>query len=120
MHTLSQANLIFYLQAILLSSLQHPNIVSYKDSWIDDSGVLHIIMGYCEGGDLCSRLKTYKDHLLPEARVVEWFVQISLGLQYLHDHNILHRDLKVSVNHVHVSASMNLVSSDTEHFFEQK
>ena len=58
-------------------------------------GVLHIVMGYCEGGDLCSRLKTFKGQLLPEEQVVEWFVQISLALQYLHDRNILHRDLKV-------------------------
>lgn len=54
-------------------------------------------MGYCEGGDLHSRLKTHGDSFLPETKVVEWFVQIALGLQYLHDRNILHRDLKVSL-----------------------
>ena len=81
----------------MLSTLRHPNIVSYKESFQDEAGVLHIIMGYCEGGDLCSRLKMCGGHLLSETKVVEWFVQISLGLQYLHDHNILHRDLKVSV-----------------------
>ena len=80
-----------------MSRLQHPNIVSYKESFQDECGVLHIVMGYCEGGDLCSRLKTYGDCLLPETQVVEWFVQIALGLQYLHDRNILHRDLKVSM-----------------------
>ena len=60
--------------------------------------MLHIIMGYCEGGDLCTRLKTFKGNLLPETQVVEWFVQIALALQYLHERNILHRDLKVSDN----------------------
>lgn len=84
------------LKAALLSHLHHPNIVSYKESFQDDSGVLHIVMGYCEGGDLHSRLKTYGNSFLPETKVVEWFVQIALGLQYLHDRNILHRDLKVS------------------------
>lgn len=57
--------------------------------------MLHIVMGFCEGGDLCSRLKTFGASLLPETQVVEWFVQIALGLQYLHTQNILHRDLKV-------------------------
>lgn len=69
--------------------------MSYKESFQDRSGVLHIIMGYCEGGDLCTRLKAYNNTLLPETQVVEWFVQISLALQYLHERNILHRDLKV-------------------------
>lgn len=69
--------------------------MSYKESFQDSSGVLHIVMGYCEGGDLCTRLKTHGNSFLSETQVVEWFVQISLGLQYLHNHNILHRDLKV-------------------------
>jgi len=54
-------------------------------------------MGYCEGGDLSSRLKGHGQSLLPESQVVEWFVQIALALQYLHERNILHRDLKASI-----------------------
>ena len=82
-------------KAALLSRLHHPNIVSYKESFQDRHGILHIVMGYCEGGDLCTRLKSYGGKLLPETQVVEWFVQIALALQYLHDRKILHRDLKV-------------------------
>ncbi|KAM9362233.1 serine/threonine-protein kinase Nek4 [Symphorus nematophorus] len=51
-------------------------------------------MGFCEGGDLYHRLKQQKGELLPERQVVEWFVQIAMALQYLHERNILHRDLK--------------------------
>ena len=69
------------LQASLLSRLKHPNIVSYRESFQDSSCVLHIIMGYCEGGDLSSRLKAQGGRLLPERQVVEWFVQICLALQ---------------------------------------
>lgn len=69
------------VQASLLSQLKHPNIVSYKESFQDANRVLHIVMGYCEGGDLCTRLKSFHGQLLPEARVVEWFVQIALALQ---------------------------------------
>lgn len=43
--------------------------------------MLHIVMGYCEGGDLSSRLQSYHGKLLPETQVVEWFVQIALALQ---------------------------------------
>jgi serine/threonine protein kinase len=38
------------MEANLLRHLQHPNIVGYKNSFIDN-GVLIIIMEYCEGKD---------------------------------------------------------------------
>ena len=47
-------------EAILLSRLQHPNIVSYRESFQDELGALHIVMQYCEGGVMCSRLKSQK------------------------------------------------------------
>ncbi|XP_077181918.1 serine/threonine-protein kinase Nek4 isoform X2 [Paroedura picta] len=51
-------------------------------------------MGFCEGGDLYHKLKDQKGKLLLENQVVEWFVQIAMALQYLHEKHILHRDLK--------------------------
>ncbi|XP_068576059.1 serine/threonine-protein kinase Nek4 isoform X3 [Cebidichthys violaceus] len=81
-------------EAQLLSQLRHPNIVTYRESWEGDDCQLYIVMGFCEGGDLYHRLKQQKGELLPERQVVEWFVQIAMALQYLHERNILHRDLK--------------------------
>ncbi|XP_062400453.1 serine/threonine-protein kinase Nek4 [Sardina pilchardus] len=81
-------------EAQLLSQLRHPNIVTYRESWEGDDCQLYIVMGYCEGGDLYHRLKQQKGELLPERQVVEWFVQIAMALQYLHEKRILHRDLK--------------------------
>ncbi|XP_064130467.1 serine/threonine-protein kinase Nek4 isoform X4 [Loxodonta africana] len=81
-------------EAQLLSQLKHPNIVTYKESWEGGDGLLYIVMGFCEGGDLYRKLKEQKGRLLPESQVVEWFVQIAMALQYLHERHILHRDLK--------------------------
>ncbi|XP_071491295.1 uncharacterized protein [Diadema antillarum] len=81
-------------EAKLLSKLRHPNIVSYKDSFESDEGYLYIVMGFCDGGDLYTRLKQQKNAPLEEKQVVEWFVQIAMALQYMHERNILHRDLK--------------------------
>ncbi|XP_064632809.1 serine/threonine-protein kinase Nek4-like isoform X2 [Lineus longissimus] len=78
----------------LLSRLKHPNIVAYKDSFETGDGILYIAMGFCEGGDLYNRLKEQKGIPLEERQVVEWFVQIAMALQYMHERNILHRDLK--------------------------
>ncbi|XP_060127490.1 serine/threonine-protein kinase Nek4 isoform X2 [Zootoca vivipara] len=81
-------------EAQLLSQLKHPNIVTYRESWEGEDGLLYIVMGFCEGGDLYHKLKEQKGKLLPESQVVEWFVQIAMALQYLHERHILHRDLK--------------------------
>ncbi|XP_025961141.2 serine/threonine-protein kinase Nek4 isoform X2 [Dromaius novaehollandiae] len=81
-------------EAQLLSQLKHPNIVAYRESWQGEDGLLYIVMGFCEGGDLYHKLKEQKGKLLPENQVVEWFVQIAMALQYLHEKHILHRDLK--------------------------
>nr|XP_054751079.1 serine/threonine-protein kinase Nek4-like isoform X2 [Lytechinus pictus] len=81
-------------EAKLLSKLRHPNIVSYKDSFESEEGFLYIVMGFCDGGDLYTRLKQQKTVALEERQVVEWFVQIAMALQYMHERNILHRDLK--------------------------
>ncbi|XP_008946149.1 PREDICTED: serine/threonine-protein kinase Nek4, partial [Merops nubicus] len=81
-------------EAQLLSQLKHPNIVTYRESWQGEDALLYIVMGFCEGGDLYHKLKEQKGKLLPENQVVEWFVQIAMALQYLHEKHILHRDLK--------------------------
>lgn len=70
-------------EAQLLSQLKHPNIVTYKESWEGGDGLLYIVMGFCEGGDLYRKLRERKGRLLPESQVVEWFVQIAMALQVL-------------------------------------
>lgn len=68
-------------EAKLLSDLKHPNIVAYKDTFEGGDGYLYIAMGYCERGDLYTRLKEQKSIPLEERHVVEWFVQIAMALQ---------------------------------------
>ena len=55
-----------------------------------------IIMEYADAGDLSMVVKRQKElkQYLPEPDILSWFVQIALGLQYIHKKNILHRDLK--------------------------
>ena len=40
-------------------------------------------MGYCEGGDLYTKLKKQakQNEFLTETQIVEWFVQIAMALQ---------------------------------------
>ena len=67
-------------EAQLLKNLKHPNIVSYKESFQVD-GFLHIVMLYCDGGDLYTKIKEQNGRFIEETQVVEWFVQIAMALQ---------------------------------------
>jgi NIMA (never in mitosis gene a)-related kinase len=79
----------------VLSSLKHPYIVQYHESFIEN-GTLAIVMDYAEGGDLSKRIAHHRSRrdLFAEGQIIRWFTQIALGLKYLHKRHILHRDLK--------------------------
>lgn len=68
------------LECRLLSEFRHPNIVQYKTSF-EYRGFLYIAMGFCEGGDLYTRLRMRNGILLSERVLVEWFVQLAIALQ---------------------------------------
>ncbi len=83
-------------EAVILSKLSCKYIVKYYESFIDEDNNLNIIMEYCDNGDLNSFIQNLKKqkHFLSENDIWFFFIQISLGLAYIHSKNILHRDLK--------------------------
>ena len=57
---------------------------------------LWLVLEYCQGGDLSSFIQKHKTKKVPvpEERVWNIFHQICLGVKCLHEHGIIHRDLK--------------------------
>jgi serine/threonine protein kinase len=82
-------------EVALLSSLRHPCIVRYVDSFIQDS-TLHIVMQMCEGGDLATRIKAAKRAKMyfEEGQILDWLCQLAFAVAYIHKRRVLHRDLK--------------------------
>ena len=79
----------------IMKGVHHPCILECKESFVHGSNIF-IVMPHCTGGDLYSLLarQRKKKRRLPEEVVVDWFAQIVLGVEHLHSHNTLHRDLK--------------------------
>ncbi|XP_055449407.1 serine/threonine-protein kinase Nek3 isoform X3 [Psammomys obesus] len=80
-------------EAVLLAKMKHPNIVAFKESF-EAEGHLYIVMEYCDGGDLMQRIKQQKGMLFPEDTILNWFIQICLGVNHIHRKRVLHRDIK--------------------------
>ncbi|XP_059502729.1 serine/threonine-protein kinase Nek5-like isoform X3 [Stegostoma tigrinum] len=80
-------------EVTLMDKMKHPNIVKYLDSF-EEGQSLFIVMEYCDGGDLMHRINMQHGVYFTEEQVLDWFVQICLGLKHIHDRKILHRDIK--------------------------
>ena len=81
----------------ILASINHPNVISYKEAFIDQpSSSLCIIMEYADDGDLLERIKHQKKHhkYIKEQEIWSIFIQVVKGLRRIHNLNIMHRDLK--------------------------
>ncbi len=62
-------------EARILESLQHPNIISFREVFSTKGGKLCIVMEYADGGDLAGTLKScrQKKTRVREDRVLDWF-----------------------------------------------
>ena len=79
----------------MLQTLRHPNIVEFHEAFVE-SRYLCLVMAYCRSGDLKGRVKRAKSRnkLFKEQTIMDWFVQMCFGLNYMHKKHIMHRDLK--------------------------
>ena len=84
----------------IMGKVQHPHIVQYHDSWIEDHGSeqgqrvvhLYIKMEYCP-----LSLKQHIDSRNKNDSLafdLKYMTQIIAGVQFLHANGILHRDIK--------------------------
>ncbi|XP_033728080.1 mitogen-activated protein kinase kinase kinase 13-A-like [Pecten maximus] len=74
-----------------LRKLNHPNIITFKGI-CTQAPCYCIIMEYCPYGQLYEILRDGKE--IPPQLVLDWTKQIASGMNYLHNHKIIHRDLK--------------------------
>ena len=81
----------------ILASVNHPNVIGYKEAFWDDSqNTLNIVMEYADDGDLQTKIiKMRKEGGMFQEKLI-WLYSIQMieGLKALHDKKIMHRDLK--------------------------
>ncbi|CAO1621379.1 unnamed protein product [Parajaminaea phylloscopi] len=77
----------------LLKSLEHPSVVKYE-GLVRGPDVVSIILEYVENGSLLHTLKAFGN--FPEKLVASYVVKILEGLDYLHEKDVVHCDLKAA------------------------
>lgn len=73
-------------------SINHTNVVKFF-SFFEDKDFVYIVLELCRRRSLMELHKRRKAVTEPETRY--YMKQIVLGVQYLHNHKIIHRDLKL-------------------------
>lgn len=76
----------------VMDMLNHPNIVQYHGMEVHRDKV-YIFMEYCENGSLESLLQ-HGGCIQDERYIVDYAHQLLKGLAYLHENNVVHRDIK--------------------------
>jgi serine/threonine-protein kinase len=81
----------FLREARIIAHLRHPHIVRVLDFGVENH-LPFLVMDYAPHGSL--RQYYPKRTLVPQALIIEYVNQAAQALQYAHDRNIVHRDVK--------------------------
>ncbi len=81
----------FETEARTLARLRHPNIVSVHDVG-EERGAPYLVLDLVEGESLEARL--LRDGALPPAEAARIAAALARALQYAHEQQVLHRDVK--------------------------
>jgi serine/threonine-protein kinase len=84
----------FHAEALVISQLDHPNVVRIIDYGQEPDGLLYLAMDFLEGVELQEIL--LRAGTLPLPRIVDVAMQVSAGLGHAHARGIIHRDVKPS------------------------
>ena len=80
------------LEIKIHKSLHHDQIVAFEHNFEDNENV-YILLEVCQNQTLDELLKRRKK--LSEIEVQCYTIQLVKGIQYLHNHKVIHRDLKL-------------------------
>lgn len=83
----------YVFEAKILNTLNHPNIVRLMHAH-DEVNHTYLFTEYLNCQDLLNFIKMKDNARLEESDAKDFFRQIAQGLEYLHNLNICHRDIK--------------------------
>lgn len=79
----------------ILKKLHHPHVVKLIEVLDDPSkDSLYMVFEYCPDGTIIDIRLHHQTEPLPEDVARFYFVQILMGIEYLHENEIVHRDIK--------------------------
>ena len=97
--TITDATRLFQREARAIAALEHSNILplyDYGEETRDGTTMTYMVMPYCADGSLQDYLRQHANQILPPQTIAYLIGQAAEALQYAHEHEVIHLDVKPS------------------------
>lgn len=74
-----------------MKRLDHPNICKFLEAYMDKDNI-YVVMEYCAGGTLKELIYSHNNSEFNVAKIMQ---KLFWAVNYMHNNNIVHRDLKL-------------------------
>lgn len=78
---------------MILTKLDHPNIVKYYETYVDEK-YIYLVMEYIDGGELFEKIAQQENQVFSEKQAKQFMAKLFSALNHMHAQGVVHRDIK--------------------------
>lgn len=103
----------------ILTTLDHPNIVKYYQTY-EDTKYMYLVMEYCPGGELFDRIAAQDNQAFNESEAASIMQKLLRAINHCHTWGVTHRDIKPENIMYGADGEIKLIDFGLSRFLEEE